>query len=123
MTTQPIPDVSVSDVERVARRDFDSALVDDVLAILAEYGEESRDRKTARVRLAVLKLADGCIERLRQQTDEAKLDFRDVIAPAEYPGYSRSWQEIRQLSPDDRQRIIDADWRQYQAWLSGRETR
>jgi len=41
-----------------------------------------------------------------------------VISAAEYPDYMRDWSRIQHLSPDDRARIIDADWRQYQEWLA-----
>jgi hypothetical protein len=116
MTEQPTPSVTDSDVERIARRDFPAGILAEVLAMLGEYGTETWQREAARVRLAVLKLAAGNIERLRSEIETAKCDYRDVLAMAEYPGYIR--RGVIELSMEERQRVIDADWEQYQAWLT-----
>lgn len=58
MTSQPTPQVTDADVERIVRREFEAARVENVLAVLREYGGESWHRKNARVRLAVLELVD-----------------------------------------------------------------
>jgi hypothetical protein len=68
------------------------------------------------VQLAVLKLAAGDIGALRREIETAKRDYRDVLAYAEYPRYSR------EIGFDDvlesvRQAVIDEDWRQYETWL------
>jgi hypothetical protein len=68
------------------------------------------------IHAAVLKLAGGDIERLSQLTEIAKADFRDVIAPAEYPRYL-SARNPSALSAPERQAIFDADWAEYHAWL------
>jgi hypothetical protein len=101
-------------VERVVRRDFSAERFADVMAMLNEYGAEDWQREADRVRLAVLKLAAGSLERLRYEIEGAKRDYRDVLAPAEYPGYCK---RVRRPPPEEEQRIIDADWRQYQDWL------
>lgn len=85
--------------------------------MLSEYGAESWQREPQRVRLAALKLAAGSVERLRYQVETAKCDYRDVLAPAEYPGYSEHMFRMRELAQDEQQRIIDDDWRQYEDWL------
>ncbi len=117
MLEQPIPGVTNEDVERVVRRDFPAERFDEVMAVLREYGRESWQCGEDRVRLAVLKLADGDHGKLRRHMDEAKLDYRDVLAPAEHPEY-----ELRVCAggaPADGEvtRIIAEDWRQYEAWL------
>jgi len=117
MTDQPIPSVTEVDVERIARRDFPPDMIDEVLAVLLEYGTEAWEREVPRVRLAVLKLADGDLERLRFHMGVARLDYRDVLAPAEYPGYLRRVSPAGNLPETEIQRIIDGDWKQYQAWL------
>ena len=48
----------------------------------------------------------------------AKGDFRDVLGEAEYPGYTKRMFWIEKLPQDEQQRIIDADWRQSQDWLT-----
>ena len=86
--------------------------------MLGEYGTESWQRETDRVRLAVLKLAAGNMEKLRQGMETAKKDYRDVLAYAEYPGYMSRVPGPGARPPDEVRRIVDADWKQYQDWLS-----
>lgn len=86
--------------------------------MLGEYGTESWEGEPHRVRLAALKLAAGSMERLRVHIESAKCDYRDVLAPAEYPGYSSRVRGLRELPSDEVQTIIDDDWRQYQDWLT-----
>ena len=114
MPDQPVPNVTADDVERVIRRDFPASRFDEVLAIVCQYGTDNGEPH--RVRLATLKLAAGNIAHLRAAIETAKLDYRDVLAAAEYPQY------FKRVSPGDApspetQRIIDSDWRQYQDWL------
>ncbi|MDQ3820189.1 MAG: hypothetical protein M3362_21265 [Acidobacteriota bacterium] len=117
MAAQPIPKVSSADVERVVRRDFSADRVAEVLAILSEYGTENWQREADRVRLAALKLAGGSVELLRLHIKTAKSDYRDVIAPAEYPNYGERMFRVREFPADEKQRIFDEDWKQYQEWL------
>ena len=116
MASQPIPNVTAADVERVVRRDFPADRVAEVRALLDEYGKEKWEREPHRVRLAALKLAEGNVERLRGAIELAKRDFRDVVAPAEYPEYLRRVPRSGTLGAEER-RVIDADWKQYQDWL------
>jgi hypothetical protein len=87
---------------------------DSVVAVLEGY-ESNRER--SRVQLATLKLARGSLDVLRKQICTATRDFRDVIAPAEYPEYSKLAFRVRELPATEQQRIIDSDWTQYQDWL------
>ena len=112
---QPTPQVSRSDVERVVRRDFPANMFSEMLGILDQYGTEDYHREKERVQLAVLKLAGGSQERLRRAIEEAKCDYRDVLAPAEYPDYP--W-DAAKLPEKEQRRIIDGDWKQYSDWLS-----
>ena len=86
--------------------------------MLGEYGTESWQREPHRVRLAALKLAAGSIERLRSEIEGAKCDYRDALAYAEYPGYFKRVPRSGELPPKEEQRLIDADWKQYQDWLT-----
>jgi hypothetical protein len=85
-----------------------------VRELLATYaGPEAH-----RVRAAVLKLASGSLERLRRALATATTDYRDVIAPAEYPEYLRhSYAEIRALAAAEVEAIRARDWRQYREWF------
>ena len=73
---QPTPQVSRADVERIVHRDFPAEAMD-VLKALDEYGTEEYHRGKERVQLAVLKLAAGSRETLRQELENAKCDYRD----------------------------------------------
>ena len=117
MITQPTPTVTSADVERIARRDYPADRVPEVLSMLNEYGTATWQRDPHRVRIAILKLAAGNTERLRYEIEGAKCDYRDILAAAEYPDYIRRVPGPGILSAQEEQRIIDADWKQYQDWL------
>ena len=85
--------------------------------MLEEYGTKSWHREACRVRVDAMKLAAGSIERLHYEIEGAKCDYRDIIAAAEYPSYGRRVHGPGQLPPGEVQRIIDADWKQYQDWF------
>ena len=56
---------------------------------------------------------------LRKCVGTARSDFRDVIAPAEYPRYEGvGWAGITKMSRDEAARLEADDWRQYQEWLN-----
>jgi len=114
---QPVPVVTFNDVERIARREFSDEQFSTVIALLKEYGTEAWQRECPGVQLAALKLADGNLEKLRAQIEAAKRDYRDVLAVAEFPAYCKVGFRIRELPVDERLRIINADWRQYDEWL------
>ena len=80
--------------------------------MLGEY--EHRDCE--RVQLAVLNLADGNMERLRYQIEDANCDYRDMLGPAEYPGYTKKMFSMGKLPEEECQRIIEADLKQYHDW-------
>ncbi len=115
MASQPTPEVSSEDVERVLQRDFASAELASAMAQLDRYGSESWQREVDRVRLAALKLAGGDLRRLAVEIDTACDDYRDVLGPAEYPRYLAQYE--KDLDDDRKQQIIDADWQAYQQWL------
>lgn len=111
-----MPEISEADLARLLRRDFSSDYVSPARAILQQYGSEKWHREVLRVRAATLKLACGNLERLRSEIDRAKADFRDVLASAEYPKYSKL-STVKSVSQEEERKMIDADWRQYQEWL------
>jgi hypothetical protein len=107
-------------VERVIQREYVGDCVEAVQAMLGEYGLGEWHREPDRVRLAALKLAAGSMERLRYEIEGAKGDYRDVLGKAEYPGYRKRMFRIDELPEEERQKIIDDDWKQYQDWLGRR---
>lgn len=114
--SQPIPVVTLADVERIARRDY-GARADEVLALLAAYGEKDWEREVPRVRVAILRLGAGEIETLKTHLGYAKRDYRDVLLGAEYLGYGAV--TLRSPSPTEEAatQAINADWADYKAWF------
>ena len=106
--------VGDADVRRVVERDFQETDLDRVLSDLASYGAESWHREPARVRLAILKLAGGEIEKLEGLLALARSDYRDVLAMAEYPAYL-----TLEIQPEERaeEEAIESDREQYERWL------
>ncbi len=117
MLGQPTPNVSSADLERIIEREFPNEKPADVRRVLEEYGTATWHSEIERVQLAILKLAQGDIGRLRQFTDVAKTDYRDVLGSAEYPGFMKDMMNLPKLDSDARQQIVDADWRQYSEWF------
>ena len=114
---QPVPVVTFNDVERIVHREFSDEQFASVITLLKECGTAVPYRESSLVQLAVLKLANGSLEKLRAQIEIATGDYRDVLAPAEYPAYCKVGFRIRELPVDERLQIIDSDWRQYEEWL------
>jgi hypothetical protein len=114
---QPVPKVTDDDVERIAVRDFGRDPLSQVLEILQEYGKQEWNRPgSPRVRLAILKLANGNLDQLKRFTNSAIGDFRDVVSQAEYPRYSAEIGFDRVAAKVERS-VIDHDWKQYCEWL------
>ena len=88
---------------------------------LARYGAESYEPEHDRVRLAILKLADGDAEHVQSLVATAKRDFRDVLAWAEYPEQmSAEWSRRLTLTQAEQDRLAEIrrrDRLQYEAWL------
>lgn len=118
MSDQPTPTITRAEVERIAAREFPQE-TGAALDILDRYGSEEWHREAERVRMAALKLAQGDLKRLAAAIETATCDYRDVLAPAEYPEYCRAIDPSSAVSPEERQRIIEADARQYTEWLAG----
>ncbi|MBN2591982.1 MAG: hypothetical protein JXA81_00640 [Sedimentisphaerales bacterium] len=114
---QPVPKVTDKDVERIALRDFGMDKLSEAMDILEKYGKQEWTRPgSPRVRLAVLKLANGELEELSRYTKIAIQDFRDVISMAEYPIYSAEV-GFERVAQNIQKAAIEADWEQYQDWL------
>jgi hypothetical protein len=117
LVNQPIPKVTQKHVERIVRRDFPADKFEEVMAMLNEYGKEKFESEVDRVRLAILKLAERNIDALRKRVNEAKSDYRDVLAGAEYP--SSRWDTFR-LSAEEKKQIYAKDWQQYLTWANAK---
>jgi len=112
---QPIPDVTSEDVKRIVRRDYPDTAFEEVMSIVTEYTSRW-ENDGPRVQLAALKLANGHRDSLRRWIDAAKLDYRDVLVPAEYPQYWKATSRGRSLSKN-RHQLFESDRKQYENWL------
>jgi hypothetical protein len=83
--SMPLPPRVLEYVEK----DFSREDCEEVIAILSRYGTEAYEREPERVLLAVLDLAKGNKDAVRDYVDSAKRDYRDVLFWSEYPEESR----------------------------------
>ena len=82
------------------------------------FSDIGTDEGLERIRLDVLKLADGSAAELRKQIAAAKRDWRDVISAAEYPeAFRLGLLEYTKLDEKTREQIKKRDRKQYLAWL------
>jgi hypothetical protein len=111
VTVQPVPAYADADLDRVIARDFPEPLRARAFALLEAYGKEAWQKPPLRVRMACVKLAGGDLAQLGEYVGFACRDSRDVLAWAEYPRYFTATTE------QERQRAIEAGWRELQSWL------
>ena len=99
----------------------DPQLRREALSELQRYGDEPHEREPERVRLAILKLCEGRLERVVELVVGAKRDYRDVLMAAEYPSEAQALWSLRpKLTEDERRRLEDLrrqDRHQYLEWL------
>ena len=92
----------------------------EIMNILDKYGAESYERGRARVQLAILKLSEGGRDRLEDLVRMAKMDYRDVLAYAEYPEEMRiGFLGMSQLPAEEVKAVRQRDREQYLEWLGG----
>jgi hypothetical protein len=125
-----VPKVTRRDVLRILERDFRPGERGEAMTLLRDFddamaarliGIDSRTFPNVRVHLAILKLSDGDIRRVREHIEAAKSDFRDVIFPAECPeSCAISFVDVARLRPAEREALKLRDWQQYERWFTRR---
>lgn len=109
---QPTGKVTDALLERLVRREFGdrSSEVKQKLQKVESETPNSRNRISA----SILKLSEKNFDAIDHLIEVANIDFRDVIASAEYPGCLKVGFDI----PENRRKqIYLADWKQYSKWL------
>ena len=86
-------------------------------ALLAAVG----DPPSPRVQLGVLKLSGGEAEKLKEYIELARIDYRDVLAYAEYPEAMRAGPAKWKPGAHELDEIRRRDRAQYEAWLASFE--
>ena len=108
----------MSRVLRKIKQMWPDADPQEILDLLNEYGTESYETGRTRVQLGILKLSRGDRERLPDLVKMAKVDWRDVLAYAEYPEEMRTDPtRMRDMPEQDARSIRERDRRQYEKWL------
>ena len=102
-------------VQRLIERLFAEVDWASAIALLADHAAAARHPEVVRVQIAALKLSEGTLEKLRQAIKDAHVDYRDVLAWAEYPAQMHS--PVTGLSTDQKTLLISADHAQYDVWL------
>ena len=99
----------------------------EVRSSLAEYGVATYEREVLRVRLAILRLSAGQLDRVRELVGLAKRDYRDVLMWAEFPEEGRNlWTVSARLSAERQAELAEIrrkDREQHAEWLTERRRR
>ena len=112
-------DVTDADIERIIVRDYPP----DQHAKIRELIQGIEVREKPRVMLACLKNGRGDFKKLEGELANASGWYREIILEAEYPNYSKKMFRIDRLTPEEKERIFEADKAQYLAWLSREKQR
>jgi len=111
-------DLSHEVIQRIVGRLFAPDEHPMAMRVLDRYGPKPHHVEKVRVRLCALKLAGSDLRELERQIDVACVDFRDVIAAAEYPAQCKlGFIGFGRLRPSERLQIEEADRLQFQAWV------
>jgi hypothetical protein len=82
---------------------------DELMKLLNRYGSREGDRERERVQLAILKLSEGDPEKLRSNIEAALIDYRDVLAWAEYPEQMRTGKTAFNSPDEEYEEILKQD--------------
>ena len=116
-----LPTVTRKDILRLVARDFPPGDQQTVRDLLDEYARAGMKDNVYRVQAAILKLSRGDVTRIQSWIEVARTDFRDVLAPAEYPELGKlGFVGVDRLDGSAREAVKARDWAQYSAWFGRR---
>jgi len=84
--------VTAQHVTDRVKKDFRPEDVDEALGVLDQYGKDAWEDSPEFMRLAILRLANGNIQKLPGLIQTAKYDYRDILGEIHYQ-YGRDWVE------------------------------
>lgn len=117
MNVQPVYQPRPDDLDRKLRALFPSdAGRDAARELLNTYGTEAWHREADRVRLAILYLARDDLDEVAAWVEEASVDYRDVLAAAEYPSLMTLAPGIEPAS-EEYVAALEADAKRYREWV------
>lgn len=88
----------------------------EIMLILDDYGHDTYQQVAPRIQMAVLRMCNGKVNRLRAYMDTARGDFRDVLAVAEYPRQFRNGMIDSEAKTSEAD-AATKDYEAYQSWL------
>jgi hypothetical protein len=110
---QPTPKISSKTLEKIIERDYGNC-VSEIKEKLKSVRSDTLKGQN-RISAAILKLANGDIDKIDNYIEIYKKDFRDVLAGAEYPlCFSFSFGE---KNKQELRAIYLSDWKNYLKWL------
>ena len=105
-------------IESKIKRIFPDSSSEEIMSILARYGEDKHELEKDRVHLAILKLCEEeMLDDPIKYVEIAKKDYRDVLAWAEYPNQLKH-NNTTCLSSVESNKLKELDNRQYLDWLN-----
>ena len=110
---QFVPDVTAADVERILQRDFPADAHEELREMIRNIECWEKDR----VVVASMKNAAGDVAKLKGDLHNAAGYWREIIADAEYPLYTKKMFRIDKLTEEEQAKIIEKDKTQYLAWF------
>lgn len=110
---QPAAKISSKQIDKLIRREFDDSY-DEVRKKLSRIQSDTQNGKN-RISAAVLKLANGDLNKIDSLVDIAINDFRDILSKAEYPRNSRHGFDSIDKRTSKSEYL--ADWKDYSSWI------
>lgn len=106
-------------VESIVKRLFPDQ-VGEIWQILNDFEGDSEEG-SCRIRLDALKLSGGHRDKLKENINAAKSDFREVLVLAENPRASGlGIVAYVRLSDEEKDRLTDEDLKEYVTWVENR---
>lgn len=112
-TMQKTPNVTNDDILRIVERDFAAESLQAILDAISATDVREKQRVVA----ACLKNSNGDFVALLDLLRSAPGYWRDIISVAEYPLDNRKGTSMEKMSKEERQKVHDLDWQQYQDWF------
>lgn len=109
----PVSKVTIEQINRILKRDFPSTF-QKAMEILNQYSNGEKYRVWA----SLVKLSERDLIKLKENTNLAIRDYRDVLAYAEYPEYTATVGfNSEKFTQKEINEIIKRDYKQYSEWL------
>jgi predicted nucleotidyltransferase len=111
--TQPAAKISSEQIDKLIRREFNDSY-DEVRLKLSRIRSDNQNGKN-RISAAILKLANGDLDKIDYLVNMAIDDFRDIVSKAEYPRNSKHGFDSIDKKTSKREYL--ADWKDYSSWI------